>query len=67
MSAPFAAPYKTNDGLPLGQEEQIEPANTFLAGPLAGAPAVPTFRKIMAADLPGGTPIFGGFTQNGAM
>lgn len=30
-------------------------ANLFLAGPGAGSPATPTFRAIVAADLPGGT------------
>jgi len=67
MSDPFAAPYKTNDGLPLTATIPVEDANTFYAGPIEGSPQQPTFRKIMAADLPGGTPIFGGFSVNGAM
>jgi hypothetical protein len=32
--------------------ESAEDPNTFLAGPTNGAPAVPTFRLIVAADLP---------------
>jgi|HubBroStandDraft_1064217.scaffolds.fasta_scaffold00161_58 hypothetical protein len=31
-----------------------ETANLVLAGPAAGVPAVPTFRSLVAADLPGG-------------
>jgi len=34
-------------GLPTG----VEPANTFLAGPPSGPDAIPTFRKMVTADL----------------
>lgn len=41
----------------------IEPANTVLAGPVSGSDAFPTFRALVAADIPGLTgylPLTGG-------
>ncbi len=67
MADPWAAPFKTVDGLTLQPEIPFEEAGLVYAGPANGAPAKPTFRKILASDLPSGTPLFGGFVPNGAI
>lgn len=46
-------------GLPFG----FEPANVVLAGPASGAAALPTYRALTAADVPGGVNGFGNPTN----
>lgn len=39
--------------LPAGTSPSAQSANTFLAGPIDGDPAVPTYRKLATADMAG--------------
>src|SRR5215831_8598185 len=47
------SPVTTSGTLALGLSN--ESANTVWAGPATGVPAAPTFRALVATDLPGGT------------
>lgn len=42
----------------------VEPANTVFAGPTSGAPALPTFRALVSADIPSLSAIYVDLTTN---
>lgn len=56
------APITVSGTITIGLD--AEPANTIFAGPVGGGFGVPTFRALVAADLPAGSGVSGSGTAN---